>query len=110
MTVLVAVGVGQPKDVAWHGSTVHTGVWKQAVDGPVMARRLNLDGDGQGDLAGHGGEQRGVLVYQLGSYRYWQEVLGRDDFVHGQIRGKLHGGGVGRRRGRHRGPLSGRGR
>jgi ferredoxin-NADP reductase/MOSC domain-containing protein YiiM len=46
---------------------------------------LNLDGDGQGDLAGHGGEQRAVFVYQIESYRYWQEQLRRDDFVHGQF-------------------------
>ena len=48
-------------------------------------RRLNLDGDGQGDLAGHGGEQRAVFVYQIESYRYWQEQLGRTDFVPGQF-------------------------
>src|SRR6185436_7977450 len=48
-------------------------------------RRLNIDGDGQGDLGGHGGEQRAVFVYQLGSYRYWQELLARDDFTHGQF-------------------------
>ncbi len=47
--------------------------------------RLNLDGDGQGDLAGHGGEQRAVFVYQIESYRYWQEQLRRADFVHGQF-------------------------
>ena len=29
-----------------------------------MVRRLDIDGDGQGDLNGHGGEQRAVLVYQ----------------------------------------------
>jgi ferredoxin-NADP reductase/MOSC domain-containing protein YiiM len=46
---------------------------------------LNLDGDGQGDLAGHGGEQRAVFVYQIDSYRYWQEQLKRTDFVHGQF-------------------------
>jgi ferredoxin-NADP reductase/MOSC domain-containing protein YiiM len=46
---------------------------------------LNLDGDGQGDLAGHGGEQRAVFVYQIESYRYWQEQLRRADFVHGQF-------------------------
>jgi ferredoxin-NADP reductase/MOSC domain-containing protein YiiM/ferredoxin len=50
-----------------------------------MARRFNIDGDGQGDLEGHGGEQRAVLVYQIDSYRYWQRVLGRDDFVYGQF-------------------------
>jgi MOSC domain-containing protein YiiM len=66
-------------------ATVHTGVWKHPVAGPRMARRLNLDGDGQGDLAGHGGEYRAVLVYQIESYRYWQEQLGRDDFVYGQF-------------------------
>ena len=48
-----------------------------------MVRRLNIDGDGQGDLAGHGGEQRAVLVYQIESYRHWQEFLGRDDLEHG---------------------------
>jgi MOSC domain-containing protein YiiM len=67
--VLVSVNVGMPKDVPWQGKTVHTGIWKYPVHGPAMARRLNIDGDGQGDLAGHGGEQRAVLVYQLDSYR-----------------------------------------
>jgi ferredoxin-NADP reductase/MOSC domain-containing protein YiiM len=76
---LVSVNVGKPRDVAWRGRTVHTGVWKKPVDGPVLARRLNLDGDGQGDLAGHGGEMRAVMVYQLDSYRFWQRRLGRDD-------------------------------
>jgi len=50
-----------------------------------MARRLNIDGDGQGDLAGHGGEQRAVFVYQMESYRYWQDQLGRADFSYGQF-------------------------
>jgi MOSC domain-containing protein YiiM len=50
-----------------------------------MVRRLNIDGDGQGDLGGHGGEQRAVLVYQLDSYRHWARELQRDDFVYGQF-------------------------
>jgi ferredoxin-NADP reductase/MOSC domain-containing protein YiiM len=83
--VLLAVNVGMPRDVAWQGKTVHTGVWKQPVTGPVMARRLNLDGDGQGDLAGHGGEQRALLVYQIQSFRHWEEHFGRDDFSYGQF-------------------------
>ena len=64
---------------------MHTGIWKQPVDGPRMVRRLNIDGDGQGDLNGHGGEQRAVFVYQIESYRHWQEHLGRDDFEFGQF-------------------------
>ncbi len=83
--VLLSVNVGLPKDVAWQGKTVYTGVWKHPVTGRVMARRLNLDGDGQGDLQGHGGEQRAVLVYQIESYRHWQRHFGRDDFGYGQF-------------------------
>jgi ferredoxin-NADP reductase/MOSC domain-containing protein YiiM len=82
---LLSVNVGLPQDVAWHGRTVHTAVWKQPVEGPRLVRRLNIDGDGQGDLAGHGGEHRAVFVYQIDSYRYWQEQLGRDDFSYGQF-------------------------
>ncbi len=82
---LLSVNVGLPQDVAWHGQTVHTAVWKQPVEGPRLVRRLNIDGDGQGDLNGHGGEHRAVFVYQIDSYRYWQEQLGRDDFSYGQF-------------------------
>ena len=74
MARLVSVNVGKPKNVPWHGKTVLTGVWKTPVEGPVMVRRLNVHGDGQGDLAGHGGEQRAVLVYQTDSYDYWRQL------------------------------------
>lgn len=74
-----------PKDVQWQGRTIHTGIWKMPVDGPVMVRRNNIDGDGQGDLAGHGGEQRAVMVYQLESYDFWRDFLHRDDLEPGQF-------------------------
>src|SRR5271163_2481591 len=82
---LISVNVGFPRDIAWRGKIVHTGVWKRPVLGRVMARRFNLDGDGQGDLAGHGGEHRAVMVYQLDSYRYWETHLQRHDFEYGQF-------------------------
>jgi ferredoxin-NADP reductase/MOSC domain-containing protein YiiM len=82
---LVSVNVGLPKDVSWQGKTVFTGVFKDPVTGPRRVGRLNIDGDGQGDVAGHGGEQRAVFVYQLDSYRHWERHLGRDDFVFGQF-------------------------
>jgi ferredoxin-NADP reductase/MOSC domain-containing protein YiiM len=82
---LVSVNVGMPKDVPWNGKKVHTGVWKTPVEGTVMVRRLNIDGDGQGDLAGHGGEQRAVMVYQTESYDYWRDFLGRDDLQPGNF-------------------------
>jgi ferredoxin-NADP reductase/MOSC domain-containing protein YiiM/ferredoxin len=82
---LVSVNVGLPKDVPWQGRTVFTGVFKDPVTGLRGVGTLNVEGDGQGDLAGHGGEQRAVFVYQLDSYRYWERELGRTDFVHGQF-------------------------
>jgi len=83
--VLLSVNVGLPKDVPWRGRTVYTGVWKAPVDGPAMVRRLDIDGDGQGDLAGHGGEQRAVLVYQESSYQHWRQHFGRDDLSYGMF-------------------------
>jgi len=85
MARLLSVNVGLPRDIAWKGRTVHTGIWKTPVGRRCRVGRLNLEGDGQGDLAGHGGEQRAVFVYQIESYRYWQEQLKRTDFVHGQF-------------------------
>ena len=85
MAKLLSVNVGLPREIEWQGKVVRTAIWKRPVTHRVMARRLNLDGDGQGDLGGHGGEHRAVMVYQLQAYRYWESQLGRNDFEHGQF-------------------------
>ncbi len=82
---LVSLNVGGPREVPWEGKTVRTAIWKEPVDGPRMVRRINIDGDDQADRAAHGGEHRAVYVYQLESYRYWEEQLGRSDFAYGQF-------------------------
>lgn len=85
MSSLISVNVGLPRDVEWQGRVVRTAIWKRPVSGRVRARKLNIDGDGQGDLAGHGGEHRAVMVYQLDSYRYWESVLERRDLEYGHF-------------------------
>src|SRR5277367_460475 len=85
MARLESINVGLPRDVAWKGEKVHTAIWKQPVQGRVTVRRLNVAGDGQGDLAGHGGEHRAVMVYQMDAYRYWEAQLARKDFSFGQF-------------------------
>jgi len=85
MPRLLSVNVGLPRDVTWSGKTVRTAIWKFPVTGRRMARTLDIDGDAQGDLAGHGGEQRAVFVYQMDSYHYWKRFLGRNDFSFGQF-------------------------
>jgi MOSC domain-containing protein YiiM/ferredoxin-NADP reductase len=83
MARLMSVNVGLPRDVAWQGRTVRTAIWKAPIHGRRMVRRLNVDGDGQGDLAGHGGEHRAVFVYQRESYAYWRDEIGLTGFDHG---------------------------
>jgi ferredoxin-NADP reductase/MOSC domain-containing protein YiiM len=85
MPRLLSVNVGLPRDVTWNGKTVRTSVWKSPVDGRRMVRRLNIQGDAQADLVGHGGEHRAVFVYQMDSYHYWERFLGRNDFTFGQF-------------------------
>jgi ferredoxin-NADP reductase/MOSC domain-containing protein YiiM len=89
MARLLSVSVGLPRDIPWKGRIVHTGIWKTPLSGRCRVGRLNLDGDGQGDLAGHGGEHRAVFVYQIESYRYWQEQLKRTDLVHLPLGGQF---------------------
>src|SRR5580692_649256 len=81
MPRLLSVNVGLPRDVTWNGKTVRTSVWKSPVDGRRMVRTLDIDGDAQADLAGHGGEHRAVFVYQMDSYHYWDRFLGRPDLA-----------------------------
>jgi len=83
MARLLSVNVGLPREIEWRGRTVRTAIWKEPVQGRRRVKRLNVEGDGQADLGGHGGEQRAVFVYQVESYRYWAEQLGRRDLTHG---------------------------
>ena len=87
---LLSVNVGLPREVEWRGRTVRTAIFKSPVDDRRHVTRLNVDGDGQADLVGHGGEHRAVYVYDRSSYEHWSEVLGRDDLVPGAFRRELH--------------------
>ena len=82
---LLSVNVSLPKEIDHRGKTVTTGIFKEPVDGRVMLRALNLDGDGQADLIGHGGKFRAVYVYSYDNYAYWKRELGRTDFTFGQF-------------------------
>src|SRR6202142_3979602 len=85
MARLLSVNVGLPRDIVWRHRTVRTGIWKDPVRGRCRVGKLNLDGEGQGDFRGHGGEWRAVFVYQIESYRHWQDQLRRSDFGYGQF-------------------------
>lgn len=72
---IVSVNVGLPREVAWKGRAVATGIFKQPVADRVMMRTLDLDGDRQADLTVHGGPSKAVYVYPAEHYAYWREEL-----------------------------------
>ena len=82
---LISVNVSLPKEVRHKNRSVTTGIFKTPVQGRVMLRELNLDGDGQADLTVHGGVHQAVYVYPVEHYDYWKEKLGRNDLTFGQF-------------------------
>src|SRR5215204_1984737 len=82
---LLSVNVSPPAEVVHGGKTVTTGIFKEPVDGRVMLRTLNLDGDGQADLIGHGGIHKAAYAYSVENYDYWKRELGRTDLTFGQF-------------------------
>jgi len=85
MPKLLSVNVSLPKEIEFKGKIVSTGIFKEPVKGRVKVRKLNIDGDGQADLIGHGGEFRAVYVYSFDNYAHWGEKLSRQDFSMGQF-------------------------
>lgn len=75
---LLSVNVSLPKPVEDEGGIVWTGIFKEPVEGRVALRRLNLDGDGQADLAVHGGPDKAVYAYPAEHYDHWRVELGRE--------------------------------
>jgi len=73
---IVSVNVGRPQLVEWHGRTVKTAIFKEPVEGPVLASDVNLSGDDQADRRVHGGPDKSVYAYAGGDYAWWESQLG----------------------------------
>ena len=72
---ILSLNISLPREVIWQGKVVTTGIFKEPVNGPVMLRRLNLDGDGQADLTVHGGASKAVYAYPSEHYAFWRAEL-----------------------------------
>jgi MOSC domain-containing protein YiiM len=72
---IVSLNVGLPREVTWQNKVVTTGIFKEPVKGPLMLRKLNLDGDGQADLTVHGGVSKAVYAYPSEHYAFWRSEL-----------------------------------
>ena len=72
---IISLNIALPRIVDWNGDPVATGIFKEPVQGPVMLRRLNLDGDRQADLSVHGGVSKAVYAYPSEHYEFWKKEL-----------------------------------
>ena len=82
---LISIQVGLPREVNWRGRSVTTGIFKEPVEGPVMLRTLNLDGDAQADLSVHGGTTKAAYAYPFEHYEYWRNELPDMDLPFGMF-------------------------
>ena len=82
---LISLNISLPRIVAWHGEPVTTGIFNEPVDGPLMLRMLNLDGDRQADLTVHGGKSKAVYAYPSEHYEFWKNELPDMDLPYGMF-------------------------
>ncbi len=75
---ILSIAVGTPREVPWAGRIVQTSIFKTPVDGPVMVRAQNIEGDRQSDRKVHGGEFKAIYAYAAEDYDFWREKLGRE--------------------------------
>ena len=82
---ILSVNVGLPREVSWQGKMITMGIFKEPVAGPIMLRKLNLEGDQQADLSVHGGVSKAVYAYPSEHYGYWRSELPGTDLPWGMF-------------------------
>ncbi len=82
---LISLNVALPRIVEWNGGPVATGIFKDPVQGPVMLRTLNLEGDRQADLSVHGGVSKAVYAYPSEHYAFWKKELPDTELPYGMF-------------------------
>ena len=85
MPKILSVNVSLPKEIDFEGQKVRTGIFKEPVEGRVMLRTLNLDGDKQADLTVHGGPDKAVYAYPIEHYEYWRRIFTNIEMSNGMF-------------------------
>jgi MOSC domain-containing protein YiiM len=74
MAKLISINVSLPKEVDFEGQKVITGIFKGPIEGRIILKTPNLDGDKQADLTVHGGPDKAVYAYSIEHYEFWRKV------------------------------------
>jgi MOSC domain-containing protein YiiM len=82
---IISLNVGKPRIVRHGDREVATCIFKSSVPGPLLLRRLNLDGDLQADLKHHGGRNKAVYAYASEHYDFWRREYPEMDLPWGMF-------------------------
>ena len=82
---ILSVNVSIPKEIEFRGQKITTGIFKEPVEGRIMLRNLNLDGDKQADLTVHGGSDKAVYAYPIEHYQFWRKVYPNIEMLNGMF-------------------------
>lgn len=74
---VVAVSVGELRDVTHNGRKTQTGIWKSPVNHRVGLRDHAVEGDSIANLENHGGEHKAVYIYDTEDAQWWRSEHGR---------------------------------
>jgi MOSC domain-containing protein YiiM len=82
---ILSINVSLPKEIDFEGQKVTTGIFKEPIEGRIMLRTLNLDGDKQADLTVHGGPDKAVYAYPIEHYEFWRKVYPNMEMPNGMF-------------------------
>jgi MOSC domain-containing protein YiiM len=82
---VVSLNVSQVQEVSHKGKTVLTGIFKKPTADKVLVHKDHLEGDAQGDLTVHGGDEKAVYAFSANHYDYWRHALSQPDLHFGQF-------------------------
>ena len=82
---IISLNVGKPRTVLQGDREVKTSIFKSPVPGPLLLRRLNLDGDAQADLQVHGGRNKAVYAYPSEHYEFWRKEFPEQELRRGMF-------------------------
>jgi MOSC domain-containing protein YiiM len=82
---IISLNVGKPRALLFGDREVTTSIFKSSVPGPLLLRRLNLDGDAQADLQVHGGRNKAVYAYPSEHYEFWRSEFPQQDLPWGMF-------------------------
>lgn len=80
---IVSLNIGHKKEIEWKGKVYATGIFKDAVSGPIFLDTEDVKDDMVIDRKHHGGIEQAVYAYGQNHYQYWKDLYPELDLNYG---------------------------